>query len=213
MAERFINNLSVGIDKTKAEEALFPLYKAIASLIELTPQFVYFEQYAEVVANGGPPNVNPVVGPFGTEFRVNVRNAGLLNNIINPNYVYEVKILDSQISRYPSGIPNTQIATPSQLVYVKIDNLTDEAYDFSLASPYEKENNRIIYLKQKTFPAQLTIKVGHCDTDIDSATFGQFYEINGFASGGGVDEPFAIYYGQNVFLIRFRISVRQIHTF
>jgi hypothetical protein len=209
MAERFIQNLHIAPDRSEQEAKQLALYKQVASLQELSPVFIYFSSFCRVFDTGGLP---PVVGLFGTEFKVQVKDIYQLQKTISPHYFWEVQLLDSQVGRYtPSPLGTGNV--PIQPVYIKLNNLTPEPYDFEVVGPTEKQNNRIIYLKQPNFPNQLDIKIGHCETQQANTNFGKYYDINSNVAGDGVADPFKVFYNQKVFKISFRLQVKQIHAF
>jgi hypothetical protein len=204
MAERFINNLNVGPDLSTKEMEIMKLYKQVASLIELSPIFVHVEIGTAVSGAG-------IVAPIGTSITYDVPDVDKLNMTIYNRYIWEVSLVNTSITTYPSliiaGIP-----TPQQPLFIKLDNLTNEPYHFVCSQPIEKQNNRVVYLNQSKFPTQLNIKYGHCAADQNSPVFGTFFDFNADERGDGVIAPFSTFYNQRCSLIRFRIQIRQIHT-
>lgn len=203
MAERFINNLHIGPDLSERELVIAKLYKSVASLLELQPVFVHFEVGTSIDGNG-------LVGLIGTNITYDVKDIDRLNMTIGNKYVWEVALVDTSITAYSTLIA-PGIARPVQPLFIKLDNLTSEPFDFICTQPIEKQNNRIIYLNQKTFPSQLNIKYGHCVTDSNSSSFGTFYDFNQTLGSSITIAPFAVFYSQNANVIRFRLSIRQIH--
>lgn len=206
MASRFTNNLTIGPDYSEKEIKEIQLYKTVASLVELDPIFVHFEVGASIAANGN-------VGLIGTQITYFIRDINKLNQTIFNKYVWEVSLLDVSITSYPKTIVDN-VPVPLQPLFIKLDNLTSEPYDFVCTQPIEKQNNRVIYLNQKTFPSQLLIKFGHCIADQKSAGFGTFYDFNTNIrpTGSGIVAPYNLFYNQSASIIRFRVSIRQIHT-
>lgn len=209
MAERFINNIEIGQDRDEQEKKKLILYKKQASLKELQPVFIYFSSFASSTTNSGIPDV----GPFGVNFRVDVNNSDLLNNTNFPDYFYEVSLLNAEVVRYNLGIPGTQLIVPQESIYLKLENLTNEPFDFAISPPAEKQTNRVIYLTQKTFPSQLVLRLGYCDATQSSSSFGSYYDINEDLPNPNIQAPFNLHYGQSISSITIRLQVRQLHMF
>lgn len=204
MAQRFINNLTIGPDYSEKEVQEIKLYKQVASLLELNPIFVHAEVAADISGDG-------TVSQIGTEISYDVRDINKLNETIYNKYVWEVSLLDCSITSY-SDLIGGSVPRPTQPLFIKIDNLTSEPYDFVCSQPIEKQNNRVIYLNQKTFPDRLLVKFGHCVSDQKADDFGKFFDFNTNVGTPGITSPYFLFYNQKTTLIRFRLQIRQIHT-
>lgn len=209
---RYISNQFIGPDYSEKELQELPLYKSVASLVELNPIFVHFEVGAEASNGGGSPNI----GLIGTEKNYYVEEIHKLNETIPNKYVWEVSLIDVTITSYPRILDlggGASVPVPQQALFIKLDNLTNQPYDFVCTQPIEKQNNRVIYLNQKSFPSALRIKYGHCNSDQKSPDFGTFYDFNQNVDSPLTTAPFRLFYNQSASIIRFRISIKQIHTF
>jgi hypothetical protein len=195
MAERFINNFDIGINKDEQEQKQLILYKKLASLKELQPVYVYAQISAQVT-----PGTPPVVSDIGTLIRVYVNNINKLNNTVPYDYVYEVSLLDAQVDRINQP-------TILQTLYLST-SLTNEPFDFKVSNNSDSTFNNKIYVFSKTFPSEFTLTYGHCTTQQNSINYGQYDDFN---ENTPISDP--VYYDQSCTNIQLRFAIRQVHTF
>ena len=79
----------------------------------------------------------------------------------------------------------------------------------------KKNYDRILHFRQRKFPSQLLIKLGHCRLQSGSSDFGRFYDYNTDFNDPNIpfDTPFRLFYNQGCYQIRFRLLIRQVSTF
>ena len=199
--ERIVNSLT-GIDREKMEDDALGLQKKYALKQDIKDEYAYFSHYITYLPPPSAVPPNEVYGLFGIVHTVNTEKiANIYNNLIYPTQVvYTIELLDTNTYRGPTD-PNY---SP---IYIKLDNLTNEPYDFVISpSPNDKINNNIIHYFGHRFPSSLSLKIGHV---LVNNGIGIYEDLNQHTTFQGA----TLFKNQQAYLMTFRLRIKTHHLF